>query len=61
MRAQHSRERVQGLGFSEGLSRAEYLDGFAAAGFVDAPVTFTREAAPGMRSAIIRAAKPATA
>ena len=43
------------------LSRAEYLDGLAAAGFADASVTFTHEAAPGMHSAIIRAAKPATA
>jgi len=43
------------------MSRAEYLDGLAAAGFVDASVTFTHEAAPGMHSAIIRAAKPATA
>ena len=43
------------------LSRAEYLGGLAAAGFADASVTFTREATPGMHSAIIRAAKPATA
>ena len=43
------------------LSRAEYLDGLAAAGFADASVTFTTEAAPGMHSAIIRAVKPATA
>ena len=43
------------------LSRAEYLDGLTAAGFVDASVTFTTEAAPGMHSAIIRAVKPATA
>jgi arsenite methyltransferase len=42
------------------LSRAEYLDGLAAAGFTDASVTFTTEAAPGMHSAIIRAGKPAT-
>jgi ubiquinone/menaquinone biosynthesis C-methylase UbiE len=42
------------------LSRAEYLDGLAAAGFTDASVTFTHEAAPGMHSAIIRAVKPAT-
>jgi SAM-dependent methyltransferase len=42
------------------LSRAEYLDGLAAAGFVDASVRFTTEAAPGMHSAIIRAVKPAT-
>ena len=41
------------------LSRAEYLDGLAAAGFADASVTFTHEAAPGMHSAIIRAVKPA--
>jgi SAM-dependent methyltransferase len=40
------------------LSRAEYLDGLAAAGFADASVTFTNEAAPGMHSAIIRAIKP---
>jgi arsenite methyltransferase len=43
------------------LSRSEYLDGLAAAGFADASVTFTQEAAPGMHSAIIRAVKPATA
>jgi len=43
------------------LSRAEYLDGLAAAGFTDASVTFTNEAAPGMHSAIIRAVKPVTA
>jgi arsenite methyltransferase len=41
------------------LSRAEYLDGLAAAGFADASVTFTSEAAPGMHSAIVRAVKPA--
>jgi arsenite methyltransferase len=43
------------------LSRIEYLDGLAAAGFADASVTFTNEAAPGMHSAIIRAVKPASA
>ena len=43
------------------LSRREYLDGLTAAGFVDASVIFTTEAAPGMHSAIIRAVKPATA
>ena len=42
------------------LSRGEYLEGLAAAGFVDASVTFTHEVAPGMHSAIIRAAKPVT-
>ena len=39
-------------------SQTEYLDGLAAAGFTDASVTFTHEAAPGMRSATIRAVKP---
>ena len=43
------------------LSRSEYLDGLAAVGFTDATVTFTREAAPGMHAAIIRATKPAAA
>jgi SAM-dependent methyltransferase len=41
------------------LTRAEYLDGLAAAGFADASVTFTSQAAPGMHAAIIRAVKPA--
>jgi len=41
------------------LSRSEYLVGLAAAGFADASVTFTNEAASGMHSAIIRAVKPA--
>jgi arsenite methyltransferase len=41
------------------LSRTEYLHGLAAAGFTDASVTFTNEAAPYMHSAIIRAVKPA--
>jgi arsenite methyltransferase len=40
------------------LSRTEYLDGLAAAGFTDASVTFTHDAAPGLHSAIIRAVKP---
>jgi SAM-dependent methyltransferase len=43
------------------LSRAEYLDGLADAGFADAAVTFTHEAAPGMHAAIIRAVKPLSA
>jgi arsenite methyltransferase len=43
------------------LSRREYLDGLAAAGFADASVTFTADAAPGMHSATIRAVKPARA
>jgi SAM-dependent methyltransferase len=41
------------------LSRTEYLDGLTNAGFVDASVEFTNEAAPGMHTAIVRAAKPA--
>jgi SAM-dependent methyltransferase len=40
------------------LSRQEYLDGLAAAGFIDAEVSFTHEAAPGMHAAIVRAVKP---
>jgi ubiquinone/menaquinone biosynthesis C-methylase UbiE len=40
------------------LSRQEYLDGLVAAGFVDAEVSFTHEAAPGMHAAIVRAVKP---
>ena len=40
------------------LSKSEYLAGLAAAGFTDASVTFTHEAAPAMHSAIIRAVKP---
>ena len=46
------------VGCIAGLSRTEYLDGLTAAGFTDAAVTFTHEAAPGMHSAIIRAIKP---
>ncbi len=40
------------------LTRAEYLGGLVAAGFTDASVTFTAEAAPDMHAAIIRAVKP---
>jgi arsenite methyltransferase len=40
------------------LSRTEYLDGLAAAGFAAASVTFTNQAAPGLHSAIVRALKP---
>jgi arsenite methyltransferase len=43
------------------LSRTEYLDSLAAAGFTDATVTFTHQAAEGMHSAIIRAIKPISA
>ncbi len=42
------------------LSRAEYIAGLTDAGFVNAEVEFTHEAAPGMHSAIIRADKPAS-
>lgn len=41
------------------LSRTEYLDGLAAAGFVDAEVVFTHDVADGMHGAIVRARKPA--
>ncbi|WP_181310294.1 arsenite methyltransferase [Nocardioides campestrisoli] len=41
------------------LSRTEYLEGLAAAGFSDAEVEFTHEAVPGMHGAIVRATKPA--
>jgi arsenite methyltransferase len=41
------------------LSRQEYLDGLAAAGFVEASVELTHEAVPGIHAAIVRAVKPA--
>ncbi len=41
------------------LSTAEYLEGLTTVGFTDTEVTFTHQAAPGMHSAIVRAAKPA--
>jgi arsenite methyltransferase len=41
------------------LSRQEYLDGLAAAGFTDPSVEFTHEVAPGMHGAIVRANKTA--
>jgi arsenite methyltransferase len=40
------------------LSKAEYLEGLTASGFVDAEVRFTHQAASGMHSAIVRAVKP---
>jgi SAM-dependent methyltransferase len=43
------------------LSRAEYLEGLAAAGFVDVSVRFTHQAADGMHSAIVQATKPTLA
>lgn len=52
-------ERGSYLGCIAGaLSRQEYLDGLAAAGFVDAEVQFTNQAAEGLHSAIVRAVKP---
>ena len=42
---------------SGALSRTEYLDGLAVAGFVDVTVRFTHQAADGMHSAIIQATK----
>ena len=53
-------ERGNWVGCTAGaLSRTEYLDGLAAAGFTDPEVVFTHEAAPGMHGAIVRAVKPA--
>jgi arsenite methyltransferase len=43
------------------LSRAEYLEGLATAGFTDASITFTHEVAPGLHGAVVRARKPAAA
>jgi arsenite methyltransferase len=40
------------------LSRREYLDGLAAAGFVDAEVSFTHQVRPGLHGAVVRAVKP---
>ncbi len=45
--------------FAGALSRQEYLGGLRAAGFVDAQVTYTHQAADGMHGALIRAVKPA--
>jgi arsenite methyltransferase len=43
------------------LSRAEYLEGLATAGFDDISVRFTHQAADSMHSAIVQATKPITA
>ncbi|WP_019135128.1 arsenite methyltransferase [Cellulomonas massiliensis] len=40
------------------LSRQEYLDGLASAGFVDTDVVFTHPVADGMHAAVVRARKP---
>ena len=42
------------------LSRTEYLDGLAAAGFIDAEVDVHPRGGPGMHGAIVRATKPST-
>lgn len=58
--AEQRAERGSYVGCIAGaLSRQEYLDGLAAAGFVDATVEFTHEAVPGLHGAIVRATKPA--
>jgi SAM-dependent methyltransferase len=41
------------------LTRQEYLHGLRTAGFIQASVEYTHQAAPGMHSAIVRATKPA--
>jgi arsenite methyltransferase len=41
------------------LSKSEYEQGLAAAGFAEVSVTFTHEAADGLHSAIIKATRPA--
>jgi SAM-dependent methyltransferase len=40
------------------LSRSEYLEGLAGAGFTDSTVEFTYEATQGLHGAIVRATKP---
>ncbi len=40
------------------LSRTEYLEGLATAGFVDTEVEFTHPVADAMHGAIVRARKP---
>lgn len=59
--AEQRAERGSYLGCIAGaLSRSEYLQGLAAAGFIDTDVAFTHEVAPGMHAAIIRATTPST-
>jgi arsenite methyltransferase len=54
-------ERGSHIGCIAGaLSKQEYLDGLARAGFVGSSVTFTHQVAEGMHGAIIRATKPET-
>jgi arsenite methyltransferase len=59
--SQQRAERGSYVGCIAGaLSRQEYLDGLASAGFTAATVRFTRTAADGLHSAIIQATKPVT-
>jgi SAM-dependent methyltransferase len=59
--AEQRAERGSYVGCIAGaLSRREYLEGLAGAGFVDTDVVFTHEAAYGMHAAIVRATKPPT-
>ena len=52
-------ERGEYVGCIAGaLSRQEYLDGLAAAGFADATVEFTHPVADQLHSAVVRATKP---
>lgn len=58
--AQDRAERGSHVGCIAGaLSRSEYVDGLAAAGFTDIEVRFTHEVVPQMHGAIVRAVKPA--
>ena len=55
-------ERGEYVGCIAGaLSRSEYLDGLAEAGFVEATVEFSHQVADQMHSALIRATKPGVA
>jgi SAM-dependent methyltransferase len=57
-RAQRA-ERGEWIGCIAGaLSVSEYREGLRDAGFADVDITFTQQAADGMHSAIVRAAKP---
>ena len=58
--AEQRAERGSHVGCVAGaLSRQEYIDGLATAGFTGIEVRFTHQVAPQMHGAIVRAAKPA--
>ena len=58
--AEERAERGSYVGCIAGaMSRQEYLDSLASAGFTAATVLFTRQAAEGIHSAVIQATKPA--